>query len=91
MTEAVPKTIETRLDVIINLLAKLVSKERPNPRRLLRIAEAAEYLHLSPWALRGIVQRGELSIIKLGENGHSPWLFDTRDLDDWINRTKATL
>ena len=90
MTEAVPN-IETRLDVIISLLAKLVSQERPNPRRLLRIAEAVEYLHVSPWTLRGIVQRGEVPIIKLGENGHSPWLFDIRDLDDWINRTKATL
>ncbi len=90
MTEAVPN-IDTRLDVIISLLAKLVSKERPNPRRLLRIAEAVEYLHVSRWTLRGIVQRGELPIIKLVENGHSPWLFDIRDLDDWITRTKATL
>ena len=91
MTEAVPNTIGQKLDEIVLLLGKLVSQERPNPRRLLRIAEAAEYLHLSPWTLRGLVQRGELPIIKLVENGHSPWLFDIRDLDDWITRTKATL
>ena len=87
----VPNAIEGKLDEIIALLGKLVSHERPSPRRLLRIAEAVEYLHVSPWTLRGIVQRGEVPIIKLGENGHSPWLFDIRDLDDWINRTKATL
>jgi hypothetical protein len=41
--------------------------------------------------LRTIVQRGELPIIKLAENGHSPWLIDRADLDGWIERSKIRL
>jgi excisionase family DNA binding protein len=91
MTESVTKAIEARLDAIIDLLGKLVLRERPKARRLLRLGEAAEYLHVSPGTLRGIIQRGELRIVKLGENGHSPWLLDVRDLDEWVNRTKTTV
>jgi excisionase family DNA binding protein len=91
MSEGARNAIEGKLDEIICLLGKLASKDRPKPRRLLRVAEAAEYLHISPSTLRGIIQRGELPIVKLGENDHSPWLLDVRDLDEWVNRTKTTV
>jgi excisionase family DNA binding protein len=60
-------------------------------RRLLRLKPAAEYLSVSPGALRTLVQRGELPIIKLAENSRGPWLLDVRDLDNWVERTKVTL
>lgn len=60
-------------------------------KRLLRLKPAAEYLSVSPGTLRGIIQRGELPIIKLAETGHSPWLIDRVELDAWIERSKMTL
>jgi excisionase family DNA binding protein len=59
--------------------------------RLLRLKPAARYLSISAGTLRAIVQRGELPIIKLAENGHSPWLLDRMDLDAWIEQTKIRL
>ena len=81
-----------RLDKITDLLAQLVSGERPKPRRLLRLSEAADYLHVSSGTLRSIVQRGELPVIRAGGNadGHVPWLLDVRDLDLWVERSKVT-
>lgn len=47
---------------------------------------------MSPLALCGVSsQRRELPIVMLSENGHSPWLLDVRDLDEWVNRTKTTV
>ena len=57
--------------------------------RLLKTRDAARYLGVSAWKLRNIVQAGELACI-VGD-GTSPWLFDLRDLDDWIERRKQTL
>jgi hypothetical protein len=58
-------------------------------RRLLRLKEAAIYVALSPGSLRRLVQAGELPVIVLAE-GHSPWLLDVNDLNDWIDRSKRT-
>lgn len=58
-------------------------------RRLLRLKLAATYLSLSTWTLRSIIQKGELPIVRYGEN--APWLVDVRDLDDWVSRHKETL
>ncbi len=60
-------------------------------RRLLRLKPAADYLSVSPGTLRAIVQRGELSIIKLAKTDHTPWLLDRMELDAWIERTKTRL
>jgi excisionase family DNA binding protein len=90
MTQAAPNAIEGKLDEIITLLGKLVSRERPNQRRLLRLKEAARYMSVSPWKLRGLIQNGEIPIVRNGD-GNGVWLLDIKDLDDWISRTKATL
>jgi excisionase family DNA binding protein len=66
--------------------AENMTKAEPRPRRLLRLRDAAQYLSLSPWKLRHIIQSGQLPIIKYGEN--APWLLDLRDLDGWIERNK---
>ena len=55
----------------------------------MRIREAAQYLCLSPWKLRHIIQSGELPIIKYNEN--APWLLDLRDLDTWVDRNKRVI
>jgi excisionase family DNA binding protein len=60
-----------------------------NPKRLLRLKDAAAYLSLSPGKLRAVVQKGELPIVRYGEN--APWLLDVRDLDLWVDRHKETL
>ena len=45
------------------------------PRRLLRVREAAQYLSVSPWKLRRLVQDGLLPIVQA-------------DLDAFIERNK---
>jgi excisionase family DNA binding protein len=59
----------------------------PN-RRLLRLKAAAEYLSLSPWKLRQLIQCGKLPVIQ--DTDGSPFLLDVRDLDGWLERNKRT-
>ncbi len=66
-----------------------MTRAQPKERRLVRLTEAAQYLCLSPWKLRGIIQSGELPIVKYGED--APWLLDLRDLDGWIERHKQSI
>jgi len=60
-----------------------------NPKRLMRLKEAANYVSLSPGKLRAIIQRDEIRIVRYGE--HAPWLIDIRDLDAWIDQHKESL
>ena len=60
-----------------------------NPKRLLRLKEAATYLSLSPGKLRAVIQKGDLPIVRYGEN--APWLLDVRDLDSWVDKHKETV
>lgn len=63
-----------------------------NPaRRVLRLKAAAQYLSVSAHVIRGLVQRGELPVVKLSDNIHAPWLVDQKDLDALIERRKTTL
>jgi excisionase family DNA binding protein len=57
--------------------------------RALKTKQAAQYLSISAWKLRNLVQGGEIPCILGG--GTSPWLFDIRDLNNWIERNKRTL
>jgi len=66
-----------------------VTRPQSNPGRLLRLKSAADYLSLSTWTLRAIIQRGEIPIIKYGNN--APWLIDIRDLDSWVDRHRESL
>ena len=60
----------------------------PTPmRRLLRTKEAAEYLGMSPWSLRQMVEHRELPYVSVGDHT-SAWRFDVRDLDRWIEDHK---
>ena len=60
-------------------------------RRLLRLKPAAAYLSISAGALRSLIQRGELPVIKPSAGQCVPWLVDVRDLDSWIERVKRTI
>ncbi len=66
-----------------------MTKLQSSTRRLLRLKLASQYVSLSPWKLRKLVQDGQLPVIKYGEN--APWLFDVRDLDGWIESHKQTI
>jgi excisionase family DNA binding protein len=55
-------------------------------RRLLRTKEAAEYLSVSPWKLRKLVQDGQLPIVQ--DSDGAAWRVDIRDLDAFIERNK---
>lgn len=85
------KTIVEKLDQVIVLLGKLVSQNHATPRRLMRLKEAASYMSVSPWKLRGLIQGGEIPIVRSGDSAGGVWLLDLRDLDEWISRTKMTL
>jgi len=56
------------------------------PKRLFRTKEAAAYLAMSPGKVRRLTQSGALPVIQHDE--HSPWLYDLRDLDDFIEKSK---
>jgi excisionase family DNA binding protein len=58
-------------------------------RRLLRSTEAADYLSVSVWTLRRLIQSGELPVVQRGEAGK--FLVDIRDLDGFIERNKRTV
>jgi excisionase family DNA binding protein len=66
-----------------------MTRVQTNARRLVRLKQASEYLSLSPWALRRIIQAGEIPIVKVGEG--APWLLDLRDLDSWVDHHKHTV
>lgn len=52
--------------------------------RLLSVREAACYVGISHWTLRQKAWEGELPEVRLGRR----LLFDLRDLDAWIERSK---
>jgi excisionase family DNA binding protein len=54
--------------------------------RLFRLKTASEYLSLSPWKLRRLIQEGRLPVIQDCEGG--PFLLDVRDLDGFVERNK---
>jgi excisionase family DNA binding protein len=55
-------------------------------RRLLRLKAAADYLSVSPWKLRSLIQAGRLPVVQDTEG--SPFLLDVRDLDGYVERNK---
>jgi excisionase family DNA binding protein len=55
-------------------------------RRLLRLKAAAQYLSLSPWKLRRLIQEGRLPVVQDADG--SPFLLDVRDLDGYVERNK---
>jgi len=58
----------------------------PPQHRLLRTRQAAEYLCISEWKLRKLIQGGSLPYLHGGEG--APFLLDIRDLDEYIERNK---
>jgi excisionase family DNA binding protein len=60
-----------------------------NPKkRLLRLKDAAVYLSLSPWKLRKLVWERRLPVVQDSEG--SPFLFDYRDLDSYVENNKRS-
>jgi excisionase family DNA binding protein len=74
---------------VTNSVSAAFSRARPHAphgRRLLRLKAAAEYLSLSPWKVRGLIQAGRLPVVQDAEG--SPFLLDVRDLDGYVERNK---
>lgn len=65
-----------------------VTRSAALARRLFRTREAAQYLSVSPWKLRRLVQDGLLPIVQDSEG--AAWRVDVRDLDAFIERNKRT-
>ncbi len=68
---------------------RAMNTREPITKRLLRTKQAALYLGMSPGKLRRLTQDGELPVIQHDE--HSPWLYDLRDLDSLIEKSKRKL
>jgi excisionase family DNA binding protein len=66
-----------------------VTRSAPLGRRLLRTKEAAEYLSVSAWKVRKLVQDGLLPIVQ--DSDGAAWRIDLRDLDAFVERNKRTL
>jgi excisionase family DNA binding protein len=58
----------------------------PIQQRLIRTRQAAEYLCMSEWKLRRLIQDGLLPHLHDGEG--SPFLLDIRDLDAYVEKHK---
>jgi excisionase family DNA binding protein len=58
-------------------------------KRLLKTAQAAEYLSCSPWKLRELVRDEKIPHVILGEDD-SVWRFDVLDLDKFIDSRRQT-
>ena len=58
--------------------------ERRQRKRLFNIHEAALYLGRSAWALREMYYHGKVPCVRDGRR----MLFDIKDLDAWIERSK---
>jgi excisionase family DNA binding protein len=69
---------------------KSAKQESSIARRLVKTKQAAEYLAISQWKLRNLVQQGLIPYIEDG-GGTSPWRFDLRDLDAYIERSRRVL
>ncbi len=59
------------------------SKDRPT-KRLFSVKEAAEYLAVSEWTMRGLQWDGKVDYVKFNRLVY----FDVRDLEDFIERNK---
>ena len=64
--------------------------------RVMRLADAARYLAISQRRVRGLIQRGALSLVRYEDsedvdNSHSAWLVTQDDLDRLIERSKVNL
>lgn len=66
------------------------AKRVPIAPRLVKTKQAAEYLAISQWKLRNLVQQGAIPYIEDG-GGTSPWRFDIRDLDAYVDRSRRIL
>ncbi len=56
----------------------------PGIHRLYTVKEAASYLRLSPWTVRGLGWNGEIPEVKIGRRR----LFNREDLDAFVERSK---
>jgi len=54
-------------------------------RRLLSVKEAAAYLSVSVWTVRGLGWSGEIPVVKIGRRV----LYDREDLDNFIEQSKG--
>ncbi|MGD1082116.1 MAG: helix-turn-helix domain-containing protein [Candidatus Sulfotelmatobacter sp.] len=66
-----------------------MTRLQTNARRLVRLKQASEYLSISCWTLRQIIQAGEIPIVKVRDG--APWLLDLSDLDSWVDQHKHTI
>ncbi len=64
-----------------------MNPSRQLPKRLYSIAEAAVYLGRSTWSVRRLIWSGDLPEVRAARRVH----VDVRDLDDFIDRHKATM
>jgi excisionase family DNA binding protein len=55
-------------------------------KRLYTIAETAEYLGRSPWAIRSMIWAGKLPAVRDGKR----ILLDVYDLDRWVEANKVS-
>jgi excisionase family DNA binding protein len=55
------------------------------------LEEAADYMATSDKYLRGIIQRGEIPVLRMGKGPNAPWVIEVSDIHAWADRHKETL
>lgn len=67
------------------------SRSKSADRQFLRLEEAADRMATSDKYLRGIIQRGEIPVIRMGKGANAPWVVEASDIYAWMDRHKETL
>jgi hypothetical protein len=81
--------LEKQLGEVIALLRQIAESSSQPKRRLLRLKEAAFFLHIGANQLRALIQKGEIPVVRQHEGSGAPWLVDVQDLAQWIERSKS--
>ena len=61
--------------------------EKKVEQRLYTIRDAARYLGLTEWAVRGMISAGRLRVVRFGRR----IMIDRKEIDDCIERNKEPL
>jgi excisionase family DNA binding protein len=89
MTPAAPLTLDAVLDAIADrvaarLIDRVPSVQRSAGKRLLNVAEAAEYIGRSKSSVQHMITSGALPVVRSDRRV----FLDRLDLDGWIDQNK---
>lgn len=62
---------------------------QPTRRKLMKLKEASQYMSMSTWSIRRLIQNGEIPVVQTQPG--APFLVDPADMDKYVERNKRTV